>query len=388
MRNRIEDLQKRMEEKGFDLVLLMHPRNVYYYADTAQPCNLLVTLKEEPILFIRRAWDFVKTETSLENLKCGGSLEDLRKYLNSIGLIKGVLGLEEDILPARLYGKIRGYFSDYNCKNITNTIMEQRLIKDEEEIELVKKAASLFSHVHQVVLNNLKPGISEVELAGKVWAEIRKEGHEGYTAHHRWDGFLPGDGIVTSGENLWKISGYAMTVTGVGKSKAVPWGASDRIIQKGDLVLLDIGINYRGYHGDVARTYVAGKADERQKEVFSALLKIMENVLNHIREGVKAKDLYDLAVKTAQREGYADYFQGYGRQKGEYIGHGLGLEVDEPPVIGPYTDLELKEGMTLAVEPKIIIPGWGAVDIEDTLCVRKDGCQVFSTVRRKLYEVE
>lgn len=319
MMKRIEDLKKRMEQKGFDLVLLMHPRNVFYYAGTAQPCNLLVTLKNAPVLFVRRAWDFVKTETSLENLKYGGSLGDLKKYLNSMKLTEGVLGLEEDILPARLYGKIKEYFTDYRCEDITSIVLEQRLIKDQEEIGLIKKAASLFSYAHQVVLNSLRPGISEVELAGKIWAEVRKEGHEGFTAHRRWDGFLPGDGIVTSGENLWKISGYAMTVTGVGKSKAVPWGASDRIIKKGDLVILDNGFNYRGYHGDVARTYVVGKADEKQKEVFSALLKIMENTLNHIREGVKAKDVYHQAVKTAQDEGYAEYLQGYGRQKGEYI---------------------------------------------------------------------
>ncbi len=388
MKKRIEGLKKRMEDNGFDLVLLMHPQDVYYYAGTSQPCNLLVSLKEEPVLFVRRAWDFAKQETTLENLKFGASLGDLTKYLSSIGLNKGVLGLEEDVLPARLHRRIKEYFSDFKCENVSPLIMEQRLIKDEEEIDLVKKASSIYSHIHEAFMNNLRPGITEVELATKAWAAARKAGHEGVSVHRRWDGFLPGEGVVTSGENMWKISGYAMTVTGVGKSKAIPCGASDRVIQKGDLVLLDNGLNYQGYHGDIARTYVVGKADERQKEVFSSLLLIMEEILNHIREGIAVKDLYELAVNKASEEGYQEYFQGYGSQKGEYIGHGLGLEVDEPPVVGPHTDLKLREGMILAIEPKIIIPDWGAVDLEDTLCVTKEGCEIFSPVRRKLYEVE
>lgn len=387
MRKRIEGLKKRMEDQGIDAIILMHPRSLYYYAGTSQPCNLVVTLKEDPLLFVRRAWDFVKKETTLENLKMGGSLGDISKYLKSLGITEGVLGMEEDIIPARLYNKSRDYFSSFRFKNVSPLIMDQRLIKDQEERQLVEKAVSLFSHIHEVMLNNLKPGVKEVELAGLIWARIRQEGHEGFTAHRRWDGFLPGDGIVASGENLWQISGYAMTVTGTGKSKFIPWGSSDRVIEEGDLVVVDVATNYQGYHGDTARTYVAGKASEKQKEVYASLNRVMEEILNYIREGVNVKDLYNRAVQAAEREGYQDYFQGYDPQKGEYIGHGLGLEVDEPPILGPHTDLELKEGMILAVEPKFIIPDWGAVDVEDTLCVTREECQVYSNVGRKLYEV-
>lgn len=387
MQERIEGLKKRMKDGGIDAAFIMHPRSLYYYAGTSQPCNLVVTLKEEPLLYVRRAWDFVKKETPLENLKKGGSLGDISKYLESLGIREGVLGMEEDVLPARLYNKTRDYFPSFQLKNISPLIMDQRLIKDREERKLVEKASSLFSHIHEVILNNLKPGVKEVELAGLLWSKIRQEGHEGFTAHRRWDGFLPGDGIVASGENLWQISGYAMTVTGTGKSKYIPWGSSDRVIQEGELVVVDVATNYQGYHGDTARTYVAGKASEKQKEVYASLSRVMEEILSHIREGVNVKDLYHLAEKAAEREGYQDYFQGYASQKGEYIGHGLGLEVDEPPVLGPQTDLELKEGMILALEPKFIIPDWGAVDVEETLCVTREGCQVYGTVERKLYEV-
>ncbi|UNC92942.1 M24 family metallopeptidase [Candidatus Contubernalis alkaliaceticus] len=387
MKKRIDGLKRRMEEKGFDVALLMYPRDVYYYAGTAQPCNLLVTLKEEPILFARRAWDFVQEEATLEDIRPGGSLKEIKKILHSFGVKGGVIGMEEDVLPARLYSKTAEFFEDFRCENISPLIMDQRMIKDLEEIELVKKSAGLFSHIHEVILNNLRPGITEVELATLIWVANRREGHEGLTAHRRWDGYLPGDGIVASGDNMWKISGYAMTVTGVGKSKALPWGSSDRVIQKGDLVMVDIAPSYQGYHGDIARTYVVGQADDRQKEVFGSLLKIMESVLSHIRAGIPVKELYHLAVKIAEEEGYGDYLQGYGSQKGEYIGHGLGLEVDEPPVVGPHADMLLQENMVLAIEPKIIIPQWGAVDLEDTLLVTKEGCEIFSPIDKQLFEV-
>ncbi len=387
MNKRIEGLKKRMEEKGFDAALLMQPFDVYYYAGTVQPCNLLVTLKGEPILYARRALDFVKKEATLENIKPGGSLGEMKKALQDMGVTGGVMGLEEDVLPARLYNKTAGYFESFQCKNISPLILEQRMIKDLEEIELIRRSSGLFYYIHEIMMTFLRPGVTEVELAGLIWAAIRKQGHEGFTVHRRWDGFLPGDGLVISGDNMWKISGYAMTVTGVGKSKAVPWGSSDRIIQKGDLVMVDIAPNYQGYHGDTARTYVVGQADDRQKEVFNSVLKVMENVLGRIREGLPVKELYQTAVRTAEEEGFGEYLQGYGEQKGEYIGHGLGLEVDEPPVVGPYTDIPLQEGMVLAIEPKIIIPQWGAVDLEDPVLVTKEGCQVLSPVSRQLFEV-
>ncbi len=385
---RLKRLQGLMQDKNIVAALIMHPRDVFYYAGTAQPCNLVIPARGEPCLLIRRAEDCVRRETWVENLLVGGSLSHVKGVLTDLGITGGQLGVTEDNLPAAIYKKIAGTLAPLQPVNLSPLLLEQRMVKDAGEIRALRATANAFAAAHHTIMAQARPGVKEIELAGMVYSALRNLECEGISRNRRWDASLHSEGIICAGENTWQIAGHAMTITGVGLSNSLAWGPSAREMQKGEVLIIDMGFNRHGYHADISRTYVLGRATARQKEVFRAVKAIQDRVLALIRPNVAARDLYEESEKAAWETGYHDYFQGFGKMKGHYIGHGLGLELDEPPTIDPHTDIILQENMVLAIEPKLIIPDLGGFVLEDTLLVTADGYELLSTVPRTLFEIE
>lgn len=389
MENRIRLLQRNMHQSGIDLAIVMQPRDLYYFAGTAQPCNLIIPAHGDPLLLVRRAWDFVCRETRLPSsqLRVGEGFQQIKQLISELPFSVRTIGLTFDAIPGSLYKKVQTCFSHCSMVDITPLILQQRAVKDEAEREAVKKAAALYRVVHHTVMANLRAGLREIDLAALILKVLREHEAETIIRNRRWDASLPPDGLVVSSANLWEISGHAMTVTGVGLSSALAWGASNTTIAKGDLVVVDIGINLHGYQADIARTYCVGKADARQKEIMEMVRDIQNAALAAIKPGRQAGQVYEAAWGKAKELKVEQYFQGYEKMQGNYIGHGIGLELDEPPALQLGDQTELLEGMTLAVEPKIIIPKWGAVVLEDDVLVTADGYELLYTVPRQLFEV-
>ncbi len=376
-----------MEQRKIDAAILLYSRDVLYYANTARPCNLLIT-PGNTSLFVRRAYEFVEKETSVEkeNLVKGGSFAQIKQRLDQLGIKNGMIGLELDVIPAKFYLNLKKTLPEFDFVDITPLILEQRIIKDKKEIKYARKSCEQVVKTHAKAREVIREDISELELATEVEAELRRNGHEGHIYYRRFDAYLH-YGTLSSGSNLYKITGFAFVVTGIGLSGAFPHGASKRIIKKGDLIVIDIGGMHHGYYSDHARTYVVGKPDRKQMQVFNELKEIRREILSNIRDGISCKDLYDIAMKKAGETKYGKYFQGYGENKGEFIGHGVGLEMDEPPVIGHAENGALKANMTITVELNTIIPKWGAVKLEDTLLVKKDGYELLTETDPELFTV-
>lgn len=380
---RIKKLQSKMMERGIDAAILMYSRDVLYYANTARPCNLLIT-QDDATLFVRRAYEFVQRETCIENLKKDGNFAQIKQQLESTGIQKGTIGLELDVIPAKFYLNLKKTLPEFNFVDISPLILEQRMIKDEREIKHLKKSCEQVEKAQAKAREVIRKGMTELELAAEVEAELRRNGHEGHIYYRRFDAFLH-YGTLSSGNNLYKITGFAFVVTGVGLSLAFPHGASKRIIKEGDLIVIDLGGFHHGYYSDHARTYVVRDVNKKQLEVFRELKEIREEILSNLRDGIAADELYRIALKKARETKYGKYFQGYGENKGEFIGHGLGLEMDEPPVIGAREKIVLKANMVVTVELNTIIPKWGAVKLEDTLVVKKDGYELLTKTEPELF---
>ncbi len=382
---RVKKLQSKMMEKEIDAAILMYSRDVLYYANTARPCNLLIT-QNDSTLFVRRAYEFVEKETwiSKENLRKGGDFAMIKQELENLGIKSGTIALELDIIPAKFYLNLKKTLPDFNFVDISPLILEQRMIKDEKEIKYLKKSCEQVEKAQARAREAIRKGMTELELATEVEAELRRNGHEGHIYYRRFDAFLH-YGTLSSGRNLYKITGFAFVVTGVGLSNAFPHGASKRIIREGDLIVIDLGGFHHGYYSDHARTYVVRKANRKQLQVFNELKEIREEILSNLREGIGAEELYRIALKKALKTNYGEYFQGYGENKGKFIGHGLGLEMDEPPVIGSKEKTELRANMAITVELNTIIPKWGAVKLEDTLLVKKDGYELLTKTEPELF---
>jgi Xaa-Pro aminopeptidase len=213
----------------------------------------------------------------------------------------------------------------------------------------------------------------------------RNNGGDGLVWFRRWDAVLPGGGIVTSGPNGWIVSGHAMTVTGVGLDETLPWGASSRKIQKGELIVVDYGICKKGYHADMARTYCIGKPTVNQQDLWNHLVELHLLVIEKVKPGVTGEELFLYAEKIAEKKGYLNNFMGVGNSRGSYIGHAIGLELDEDPVLGLGFQEPLPQGAVITLEPKFMVPGLGAVMVEDDIVLTKSGHQLLGSLKHELF---
>jgi len=153
--------------------------------------------------------------------------------------------------------------------------------------------------------------------------------------------------------------------------------ASDKVIEEGELVTIDFGAVYHGYHSDETVTVAVGSADTRQREIYNIVKIAHDMAMEAVRPGVSLKSLDDIARGYIADKGYGDYF-------GHGLGHGVGLEVHEKPVVSFRSDKNAEEGMVFTIEPGIYIPGWGGVRIEDTVVVTGDGCRLLTAVPKDL----
>ena len=222
---------------------------------------------------------------------------------------------------------------------------------------------------------------------------MRRAGHEGFQPL-RHPGSRGGGVFLMSGENLTVRGGHGLVVTGAGLSPAMPYGPSRRVLGPGDLVVVDIGATYAGYTADVSRTFVVGRATERQRALFAVARAAGDAVLDALRAGVAVADLYAVA-ETVVARGAPPHFAPGSLALPGFVGHGIGLELDEPPVLWPRDEAHLQAGMVLAIEIEVNAPPqgtWcpepveGMVKLEDTVVVRPDGYELLTAIPRELIE--
>ncbi len=382
---RINTLRTKMADRSIGAALLMYSRDVLYYAGVSMPCLLLV-MPQTARLYARRAFEFVRQDATIADVVSGGSLPVVAEQVKSDKLDHAKIGIELDVVPADLFLKIRDVLPDAEFVNITPLIISQRMVKESEELEFVLASAAMADKGQRRAPAVIREGISEIEMAAEVEAELRRNKHEGILVNRRFDTYAM-YGMIGSGDGLTRFAGFANVATGVGLNRSMRISASDRIMKRGDLVMIDITGSCNGYITDVTRPYVIGRASNKQVEIFEALCEVEDKIFSGIRPGVPVAEVYRRGVEAANRTKFGEYFMGH-EEKGKFVGHGLGLELDEPPIIGPGDPTVIAENMTLAVEINTIIPDFGAIKVEDSLIVTSDGVELLSDVPRQLYEVD
>lgn len=381
-----------MAEVGMDAALLLHPRDVLYYAGTVRPAVLLVAPRSgqsqtEPrvALFVRRGLEYARREATVARVEPMSGFASVAEAAVELGLTGGAMGTELDVVPARVYRRLAEIFPAWELADVSPLVLAQRAVKDEEEIAAMRRAAAVADAGHRVVPQVVAPGVSELALAAEVEAAMRRDGHEGYLPLRNPG--ARGDGVLLmSGENLAVRGGHGLVVTGAGLSLASPYGASRRELQPGDLVVVDIGSTWAGYTSDESRTYVVGQATDAQRALFAVARAAEDTVLGNLRPGMAVADLY-AAAEAIVTQGAAPHFAPGSLVLPGFVGHGIGLELDEPPVLWHCDGHCLQAGMVLAVEIEVSAPVQGMmVKLEDTAVVRQDGCELLTSTVRKLIE--
>ena len=385
---RINILQEKIQEQGLSAALLFYSRDILYYTGTAQP-SYLVVLPKDYFLFVRSGLEFAVNDAFIpkENIREERKLENVYRSVFSNSRINMKVGTELDILPTDHFYKYKEAFPNSKFLNLSPVILEQRKRKDASEIASIKMACEAIHMGHNVVLETLKEGITELELAAAVENAHRLAGHEGIFFIRQPDFFMS-RGPIASGPNLFKISGVVYTITGVGLSPSVPAGPSRRPISEGDLVIIDIPTLVNGYHADQTRSYILGKADAQIKTLYGHLKEIADYLIQSIKPGLKCSDIFKMAIDKSKELKVADAFLNFGRgKKGSMIGHGIGLELNEPPILFMYDDSEISDGHVIAVDIHMMDENVGVVKLEDMILITDNGNEILTKSPRGLFEL-
>jgi len=300
----------------------------------------------------------------------------------------GKIGTELDVLPANRYLELSRIFSEFEIVDISPLLLEQRKRKDALEIEAIRKACNTIHQGHERVLSILKEGMTELELAAAVEGAHRLAGHEGCFFIRQPDFFMS-RGPLASGHNLFQINGVVYSITGVGLSASVPLGPSRRKMKKGDPVVVDIPVLVEGYHADQTRTYILGQAKEGTKKLFQSLKEIADYLIEHIQPGMKCSDIYKMALKKAEALYVDRSFLNFGHErKSKLIGHGVGLELNEPPTLSHNDHSTISEGFVLALDMHMMDEQNGVVKLEDMILIGEKRNELFNVTPRELFEIE
>ena len=372
---RIKTLQKRLSEAKIDGALIVQNADLYYFAGTVPQGWLFVPADGHPILFIRKNPNRIRTETPLEHLFNARNTRELAGVLADKGYRKFKrLGMELDILPVNQYARYVEALGPAEIVDVSPAIQDIRSVKSPFEIAIVRHAAKLGDYMMRVARESIREGMTELELSARIEMAARTRGHQGYV---RMRGFNAECywGPVVSGAAAAESAFVDTTEGGHGASLALPAGAGHRVIGRHEPVIVDMAATIGGYNADLTRTFSLGRLPEKLEVAYRESLEILQVLAGAIHPGVVVSELYLKAEKLAEKKNLLAHFMGFGNDKAGFCGHGIGLELDEPPVISRNGKAVLVPGHVIALEPKFTFPGEGVVGVEDVFLVTENGAE-------------
>ena len=372
IQRRIGTLQTSMAKNGFDGVLIVQRADLFYLTGTGQDAHLFVPVEGPPTLLVRKNLERVVADSPLQLTLPVKNLSQLKKEIESAchGQLK-ILGMELDVLPVNNYRMYSELFPETEISDISKLIREARMIKSPYELDLIVKAATVNDELYKSLGEILREGMTEMECTALLEARHRKNGHQGFVRVRRFNQEAL-YGHIVSGSNL-AVPSCSVEPTGdPGPTFSLPHGTGFKVIERHQPVHVDyVGI-VDGYMVDQARTFFLGKPPEQFLDVHSLALAIQEALIKEGFQGVNAEKLFETAIGIASEAGMEEGFLGY-PQPVPFVGHGVGLELDELPVVGRKSPYVLQSGMVITLEPKFFFPGKGMAGIKNSFLVTEEG---------------
>ena len=355
MSDRLAKLQEKLQEFEVDGILITNPENRYYISGFTGSAGYLFITPD--VAYLNTDFRYIEQATnqapSFEIIKIDSELKWFVDLLVKHRI--NILGFESEDLSFAGYSR----FSDILEKNKLNKIVtlkplnasieKIRAVKYIDEIDILKEAIRISDEAMNTIAPTIHAGISEREVALLLENKMRELGAEGPSF----------DTIVGSGPNA-----------------ALPHHrAGDRIIQKGESIVIDMGAKYQGYCSDLTRTFCVGKPDETFRKVYDTVFIAQQTAISLVQEEMTGTDCDEIARKVIEEAGFGDKF-------GHSLGHGVGLDVHEYPRVSPNSPDILINNMVFTIEPGIYIPGWGGVRIEDIVTLQNNKAEVLSAATR------
>jgi len=322
---------------------------------------------------VRKSLDRAMEASALKQIVPLRSFSEIPELVRQNGDAKGLgrIGIEMDVLPANRYLVYQRLFPKTELVDVSAAVRETRMIKSPYEISRISAAARMADAMYENVPQFLQESERDIDLTGRIEAWYRSQGHSGIIPTRGFN-HEPLYGQIMAGKGAALPSSTAGPLGGKGLGPFFAHGASMDLIESHAPILIDYAASVDGYIADQTRIFSLGRLDDTLTQAHEVALRIQDALSRKGRPGVIAKELYHLALKIAEEAGLARRFMGY-PDPVPFVGHGVGLELDELPIIGRGSDTLLTEGMVIALEPKFVFPGQGVVGIENTFVVGPDG---------------
>lgn len=355
MGKRLKNIRERMAREGYDSILITKKHNVYYLSGfTGTAGVLFITMDDAYLITDFRYIQQAKEQTLEFNVL---KYEDtIWATLNNLVRQNGLnnIAFESNHVTYNQYERMKKEIAEIQLIPTQDIVEDLRIKKDEEEILTIERAARIADETFEYILDIIKPGISERDIACELEYFMKQKGAEG----------IAFDTIVASGIR-----------------SALPHGVADnKKIEKGDFVTLDFGCKLNRYCSDMTRTIVIGKPDEEQKKIYKTVFEAQKAAREYVKSGLTGEEVDKVARDIINLGGYEGLF-------GHGLGHGVGVEIHEAPRLAPGFKRKLEENMVVTIEPGIYINSLGGVRIEDLVVITEDGCRELSNSSRELISV-
>jgi Xaa-Pro dipeptidase len=373
LQSRLARFRKTMEleNQDWELAVIFSKINLYYFTGTMQEGMLLIPRNGEAVLWVRRSFERACIESQFMAIHQMESFRDAAVFQHSI---PDCIYLETEFVPMAMYQRFQKHFPFKEVKPADAVIAKVRSRKSKYELAIMEQSGIIHAKVLQeMVPSLLKEGISEAEFALEIYNALVKEGHQGHVRFGMLDTEMV-IGQIAFGESSIYPTSFNGPGGNYGLGPAAPFfGNRNRKLKLGDLVFVDIGCGVNGYHTDKTMTYMFG--EPLSPAVISAhdqCVEIQHEMATLLRPGIQPSFIYETVMKKLSPE-FLDNFMGFGNRQVRFLGHGIGLTVDETPVIAKGFDEPIEEGMVFALEPKKGIKNIGMVGIENTFIVSPEG---------------
>jgi len=361
---RLQHIHSAMRDCGIDAVLICDNANIYYLTGRVFCGFIFIPIFGDPVYAVRRPC----------HLK-GKGMAPVRKVEDMpqlTGFDSGVLGLESSLLSYNAICRIHKAFGDMvSYADITAMMGDVRSVKTDFEIERLRVSGIKQTNLYQRIPHLYQPGMRDIDLQIEIEHAARREGCLGQfrIRGNDMELFM---GNVLVGDNADTPSPYDFAMGGAGMDPSLPVGANGTLIRKGQSVMVDMNGNFTGYMTDMTRCFAINhELSDNAIEAHRLSIDICNALAEMGQAGTEAKSMYEKALDMACTAGFEKEFMGH-RQHAGFVGHGVGIEINELPVLAPRSKSILKSGNVIAIEPKFVIPGVGAVGIENTYVVREN----------------
>ena len=365
---RVFRLRVMLQSKNIHAALFILPIDVYYFAGTRQNAILWIPAEGEALLLVRKSLSRAKEESPITDIRPFPPSKEFASLFSEHQLS---IGMTFDAVPVQQHLFYTRALPGRTFVDISMMMRELRSVKSPFEFEQLCLSAGKLASVFAEVPQFLKAGMRELDVSAEMEYRLRKAGHEGYVRMRAFNQELFfGLAVSSGGLNGGFFDG---PVTGKGLSSASPHGASCDKICVNQPILLDYSGVFNGYISDMTRMFVIGTLDVELQRAFDVAIEIQEMVRQGMKPGVICEELFLAAAAMAERAGLGSCFMGMPGEQAKFVGHGVGLELDELPVLAKGFNARLQVAQVIAVEPKFVIPGKGVIGIENTFAVTDNG---------------